>query len=616
MAIYYVNGDVGSDANAGTSAGAGNAWLTIDKAMNTVAAGDKVWINNVNTYAELATIDTAGTVAAPIEFEGYGSVTGDNGIATITGSSARTNCIADSVVANTRIFYLFKNFRFTAATADGVLTDSNATIWKNCQFDTNSGDGFQGGYAMFENCKFNNNSVKGLNHDRGNIGCIGCRFYNNATDGINSIAGVANSLVLLFCEFYSNGSNAIVCGGANDNLCVIVNCTIDGDSKNSNNGISFNTSFRQCAMVCNNIFYDCTTGVSFPDQDNFYISRNNLVNANTTDYSNFSTFTGEVISAPGFNNEGDNDYRPSTSSPLIASGYDANVIEGYATAIQIGALEVAPTVCNYPAVEDVQSGVVFSASSTGTFGYPTVGQVLTGIGYGADSTEYTGTRTDANVNDVESGVLYGSNGTGFTGEFVVPLTENVASGIGYGDDGVEFVGTLAADVPTENDVRNGISYSGGSLVGNLEIPIEPNVKDGVGYGSLGTEFQGTFVGTSGIIVLGDIKMPLIEYEFSADEPVSLIGDFDTGKSVTIEIWIDGVIQVLVSNVCTEISDTGKYTWSISNLPVLDASRKQYHYRMTDDLSNTVEGDFVLRSLEATDGFMPSLDNKGAYILKI
>jgi hypothetical protein len=37
MTTYYVDTAVGNDGNAGTSEGAGNAWATIDKAMNTVA---------------------------------------------------------------------------------------------------------------------------------------------------------------------------------------------------------------------------------------------------------------------------------------------------------------------------------------------------------------------------------------------------------------------------------------------------------------------------------------------------------------------------------------------------------------------------------------------------
>ena len=87
MATYYVDGLNGSDAAAGTSEG--TAWKTIDKAMNTVAAGDKVWIEDTATYNETATIDTAGTAASPIEFEGYNTTTGDDGQITIDGQSTR-----------------------------------------------------------------------------------------------------------------------------------------------------------------------------------------------------------------------------------------------------------------------------------------------------------------------------------------------------------------------------------------------------------------------------------------------------------------------------------------------------------------------------------------------
>lgn len=108
---------------------------------------------------------------------------------------------------------------------------------------------------------------------------------------------------------------------------------------------------------------------------------------------------------------------------------------------------------------------------------------------------------------------------------------------------------------------------------------------------------------------------LIEYDFSPDEAISIIGEFDTGRTVTIELWVDGVLQTITSNEADEINATGRYAWSTINIPFLPASRVQYHWRMTDDLSNTVEGDFVLRSIEGKDGIMPSLNNLSAFIGK-
>jgi hypothetical protein len=108
-------------------------------------------------------------------------------------------------------------------------------------------------------------------------------------------------------------------------------------------------------------------------------------------------------------------------------------------------------------------------------------------------------------------------------------------------------------------------------------------------------------------------MALAEYEFSLDEPISIIGDFTTGETVNIELWRDGILQTITSSGCNEIDETGKFAWSTVNIPVLDASRVQYHYRFTDSSSNSVEGDFVLKSIEGEDGGMPSLNNKDSYI---
>ena len=107
---------------------------------------------------------------------------------------------------------------------------------------------------------------------------------------------------------------------------------------------------------------------------------------------------------------------------------------------------------------------------------------------------------------------------------------------------------------------------------------------------------------------------LIEYDYSLESPISVIGDFDTGRTVTIELWVDGVLQTITSNVCNEVDTTGKYTWSTANIPVLSDSNIQAHWRMTDDLDNTAEGDFLLKNAENVDGGHPR--DRSQYILKV
>lgn len=109
-------------------------------------------------------------------------------------------------------------------------------------------------------------------------------------------------------------------------------------------------------------------------------------------------------------------------------------------------------------------------------------------------------------------------------------------------------------------------------------------------------------------------MALLEYDYSLDDPISLIGDFVTGETVIIELWVDGVEQGISPSGCDEINATGKYSWSTGNIVALTASRVQYHWRMTDSADNTIEGDFILKSVEGDDGQMPSLNNKDSYII--
>jgi hypothetical protein len=128
--------------------------------------------------------------------------------------------------------------------------------------------------------------------------------------------------------------------GANGCFFAILNCTIDGDAKDSDTGLIINGGTYGAAVV-NTVLYDCTTGYSGQgtDRGESVISRNNLVNANTTAYNSGATFTGEVTSAPVFVNEvAGADYSPDTGSPLMEAGLDGG------TSMDIGAVQSVPGV--------------------------------------------------------------------------------------------------------------------------------------------------------------------------------------------------------------------------------------------------------------------------------
>lgn len=110
-----------------------------------------------------------------------------------------------------------------------------------------------------------------------------------------------------------------------------------------------------------------------------------------------------------------------------------------------------------------------------------------------------------------------------------------------------------------------------------------------------------------------LTLSIPEYLYFPEESQSIVGSFDTGKNVIIELWRDGNSISLLSPICNEIGNTGRYSWSISNLSNVPAGITQYHYRMTDEDQNSEQGDFILVTLEGKDGAMPSLKNKTSYI---
>lgn len=164
---------------------------------------------------------------------------------------------------------------------------------------------------------------------------------------------------------------------------------------------------------------------------------------------------------------------------------------------------------NYPAESDVLASApvygdsinVLQGSATGGGNYPLEAQVLDGVVYG-DTSQYTGTLDpDAGVPDetkVRDGVIYGSNNQ-FTGVSQMPVISTVLSGIGFGANGTEYVGTLQVSgtptpiYPSVEDVLIGIEFGNLGdvpMVGVYE-PAHPSVvKIDEYYGAYGSEYVG------------------------------------------------------------------------------------------------------------------------------
>ena len=176
MATYYVDNANGNDTNAGTSEGA--AWATIQKALDTVAAGDTVYVQGGTTYAEVPNIVTVGTNLLPIVIEGYTTTPGDEGQFTIDGSS--TYCFTSSSTVNH--YYIFKNM---------ILENASSHGWGALGADN----------LIFYNCIFRNCGGYGTALDN-SVTFVKCSAYGNSGRGFDG----DNSQAYIFCRAYDNGS--------------------------------------------------------------------------------------------------------------------------------------------------------------------------------------------------------------------------------------------------------------------------------------------------------------------------------------------------------------------------------------------------------------------------
>ena len=322
--------------NANQAWAIGGAWATISKAMLTVRNdGDHVYIKGGTNYTETATVSLIVEDATPCIIEGYTTTPGDNGLCIIDGGGVRANGLADSVSGYG--FYIFKNIRVTDCTGDGGNMAMLGTNYHNCHFDNNAGNGLiLNDMNNVIGCSFDDNDDNGFIADY-NQAVIGCRANRNGLVGLKITSGC-----VINCVAVSNASMGIqVINNKSVMISLVMNCTVDGDGKDTDVGITLGgpNDSRQ-ALCINNIAYDCGVGIDFPNQGgtaHSIVSMNNLVNSNTAAYANDGiTHSGEVTDAPAFEAEG-TDYRLADASPAIDAGFDASQVCGFDPGCDIGA---------------------------------------------------------------------------------------------------------------------------------------------------------------------------------------------------------------------------------------------------------------------------------------
>ncbi len=308
---------------------------TIQAAEDDRSTGDDVWIRASATYSETFDIGTVvGATTNPSIFEGYTTTLGDDGKITIDGGSSRASGITDSITSNA--YVVIKNFIIQNHTSHGVDFALDMVRFLRCDFLNNGGSGALCDNDMtFEDCHFAGNSGGGVDCDV-TLAMHGCLVETNTGNGVEALTGV-----VLMSDFFSNSGDAISMGGANVSPRIAVNNTIDGDSKDTNKGINFSTSFTTIGFCINNLVYDCVTGLEWTGAE-MVGSSNNLVNSNTSDYGGTAaTWDDEVTGAPVFTDEAGGDRTLDTGSPAIGAGRDAATQLGVTDNMDIGAFQTA-----------------------------------------------------------------------------------------------------------------------------------------------------------------------------------------------------------------------------------------------------------------------------------
>ena len=344
---YYVDATNGNDGNLGTAPGAGNAFQTIQKGFDTATAGDTVFIKD-DTYNIAAKLDLdtneGDVVSGYITYEGYGTVTGDDTVVTITATAAIDHVVD---ITNNFNYYYFKNLDFDGNNNTGTVVEAD--------------NGADNGEYLFVNCKFqNSNTAHGCDvDDRSTF--INCYFYSNGNgnadagiitgqltqifgcsfvDGYMGIDLAANSVVAN-CIFYNNSHYAIDVGGAYN---TVINNTVLAGANGVNHGIYVNAARNR--TILNNIIKDFDTagmygmyGVNADDQVTCYEDYTCFFN-NDTDEN--ITFGGDnsFNSDPDLTNEAGGDFSPSSTSPVRGSGFPGTFL-GVSTAgfLDIGAAQ-------------------------------------------------------------------------------------------------------------------------------------------------------------------------------------------------------------------------------------------------------------------------------------
>lgn len=231
-ATYYIS-TAGSDSNPGTPS---QPWLTVQKAANTVVAGDTVNIA-AGAYAQNATESTSGVNGSPITFCGPGqvqkfSITGNYVILTNLNLGTTGGSVTQMYTDSTPIVNLTGTGDIVTScyirgynSGRGIVLNGSGEIITNCDFTAMAWDSvFFVTAESASNCLIVNNNF----HDQDNSDAMGFVWGVNITIRGNLSTNCQNSRYDLvhadFIQNFANSSSSVA-----SNVVVEQNTVINGN---------------------------------------------------------------------------------------------------------------------------------------------------------------------------------------------------------------------------------------------------------------------------------------------------------------------------------------------------------------------------------------------------
>jgi hypothetical protein len=330
---YYVRVS-GDDAADGLSAA--NAWQTVDKAANTLAAGDWVYVG-AGVYDEQVSPAGDGTSTDPIRFiaDIDGSKTGDAGTVEITESSGTL----DVLTLTGNDYYEFVGFRITGGDIMANWDSSLGGLLEDCELT--AGDRAVRTYGTAEltitgsEIHTNTSSAVYL-YDSSAITISDTAIYNN-TAGVRDEDGSTATITLDRCEFYGNSkasvwahtgtytvTNCLIWDNTARGIALEVapdvtvwHCTIDSNDEEGIEQLGGTSTIRNC-IISNNV----ATGIALlgGTMDHTY----NLLWSNAPDYAGTVADATELSVAPEFTSA--TNHHLESGSPARDAGTDGSAV--------------------------------------------------------------------------------------------------------------------------------------------------------------------------------------------------------------------------------------------------------------------------------------------------